>query len=95
MSTPASTTSLPDDPALLKIEGAVATLTLNRPASFNSIDLAIAKKLEQLGADVEASDDIKVLVIEGEGRAFCAGAICRPSVLPRPLTPSRPWSASC
>lgn len=73
MSTPASTTSLPDDPALLKIEGAVATLTLNRPASFNSIDLAIAKKLEQLGADVEASDDIKVLVIEGEGRAFCAG----------------------
>ena len=73
MSTPASTTSLPDDPALLKIEGAVATLTLNRPASFNSIDLAIAKRLEQLGADVEASDDIKVLVIEGEGRAFCAG----------------------
>src|SRR6516165_5623577 len=73
MSTPASTTSLPDDPALLKIEGAVATLTLNRPASFNSIDLAIAKKLEQLGADVEASDDIRVLVIEGEGRAFCAG----------------------
>src|ERR1700758_14448 len=73
MSTPASTTSLPDDPALLRIDGAVATLTLNRPAAFNSIDLAIAKRLEQLAADVEASDDIKVLVIEGEGRAFCAG----------------------
>src|SRR6201997_3124871 len=73
MSTPASTTSLPDDPALLRIDGAVATLTLNRPAAFNSIDLAIAKRLEQLAADVEASDDIKVLVIEGEGRAFSAG----------------------
>jgi enoyl-CoA hydratase/carnithine racemase len=72
MSTP-STTSLPDDPALLRIDGAVATITLNRPAAFNSIDLAIAKKLEQLGAHVEATDDIKVLVIEGEGRAFCAG----------------------
>src|SRR6201995_5053773 len=72
MTTP-SNTSLPDDPALLRIDGAVATLTLNRPTAFNSINLAIAKKLEQLSAHVEASDDIKVLVIEGEGRAFCAG----------------------
>jgi enoyl-CoA hydratase/carnithine racemase len=62
-----------DDPALLRIEGAVATITLNRPAAFNSIDLAIAKKLEQLSAEVEASDEIRVLVIEGAGRAFCAG----------------------
>jgi enoyl-CoA hydratase/carnithine racemase len=73
MTTPASTTSQPEDPALLRIEGAVATITLNRPAAFNSINLAIAKKLEQLAADVEASDDIKVLVIEGEGKAFSAG----------------------
>jgi enoyl-CoA hydratase/carnithine racemase len=67
------TASLPDDPALLRIEGPIATITLNRPAAFNSIDLSIAKKLEQLSAEVEASDDIRVLVIEGEGRAFCAG----------------------
>jgi enoyl-CoA hydratase/carnithine racemase len=68
-----ATTSLPDDPALLAIEGAVATITLNRPAAFNSIDLSIAKKLEQLGAEVAGNDDIRVLVIEGVGRAFCAG----------------------
>jgi enoyl-CoA hydratase/carnithine racemase len=67
------TATLPDDPALLGIDGPVATITLNRPAAFNSIDLSIAKKLEQLGAQVEASDDIRVLVIEGEGRAFSAG----------------------
>jgi enoyl-CoA hydratase/carnithine racemase len=67
------TSSLPDDPALLRVDGAIATITLNRPAAFNSIDLSIAKKLERLGAGVEASDEIKVLVIEGEGRAFCAG----------------------
>ena len=60
-------------PALLRIEGPIATITLNRPAAFNSIDLSIAKKLEQLGAEVEGTDDIRVLVIEGEGRAFCAG----------------------
>jgi enoyl-CoA hydratase/carnithine racemase len=73
MTTHARATSRPDDPALLRIEGAVATITLNRPSAFNSIDLSIAKKLEQLSAEVEASDDIRVLVIEGEGRAFCAG----------------------
>ena len=71
-SAPASVSS-PDDPALLRVDGPIATITLNRPAAFNSIDLSIAKKLEQLGARVEASDEIKVLVIEGEGRAFCAG----------------------
>src|ERR1700723_585583 len=65
--------SLADDPALLRIEGPIAPITLNRPSSFNSIDLSIAQKLEQLGAAVEASDDIRVLVIRGEGRAFCAG----------------------
>jgi enoyl-CoA hydratase/carnithine racemase len=65
--------SLHDDPALLRVEGAIATITLNRPAAFNSIDLPIARKLAELGAEVEASDEIKVLVLEGEGRAFCAG----------------------
>src|ERR1700690_995211 len=68
-----ATVSLPDDPALLRIEGPIATITLNRPAAFNSVDLSIAKKLEQLGAEVEANDAIRVLVIEGEGRAFGAG----------------------
>src|SRR6185437_10562006 len=73
MSTAPASTSLPDDPALLRVDGPVATITLNRPAAFNSINLAIAQKLEALSAEVEASDDIRVLVIEGEGRAFCAG----------------------
>ena len=62
-----------DQPALLRIEGPIATITLNRPAAFNSIDLSIARKLEQLGAEVEANDDVRVLVIQGEGRAFSAG----------------------
>ncbi len=59
--------------ALLSIDGPIATITLNRPEGFNSVNLAIAQKLEQLGAEVEANDAIKVLVIQGEGRAFSAG----------------------
>ena len=65
--------SQPDDPALLRIDGPIATITLNRPAGFNSINLAIAQKLEQLAATIEGDDAIRVLVIEGEGRAFSAG----------------------
>jgi enoyl-CoA hydratase/carnithine racemase len=74
MPTSAQATATPsDDPALLRIEGPIATITLNRPAAFNSIDLSIARKLEQLSTEVEANDTIRVLVIEGEGRAFSAG----------------------
>jgi enoyl-CoA hydratase/carnithine racemase len=73
MSTAPAAASSSDDPALLRVDGPIATITLNRPAAFNSINLAIAQKLETLSAEVEASDEIKVLVIEGEGRAFCAG----------------------
>jgi enoyl-CoA hydratase/carnithine racemase len=74
MPTPDPATSLAtDDPALLRIDGAIATITLNRPGAFNSINLAIAQKLEQLAAEVEADDELRVLVIEGEGRAFSAG----------------------
>jgi enoyl-CoA hydratase/carnithine racemase len=74
MATPADATgSSPDDPALLRVEGPIATITLNRPAAFNAIDLSIAKRLEALSLEVEASDDVRVVVIEGAGRAFCAG----------------------
>jgi enoyl-CoA hydratase/carnithine racemase len=72
MSTPAQA-SPSDSPALLRIEGPIATITLNRPAAFNSIDLSIAKKLERLATQVEDDKNIRVLVIQGEGRAFCAG----------------------
>src|SRR6476659_6986974 len=69
-----STSATPaDEPALLRIDGPIATITLNRPAAFNSVNLAIAQKLEQLAAYLEGADDIRVVVLEGEGRAFSAG----------------------
>ncbi|MGJ4997442.1 enoyl-CoA hydratase/isomerase family protein [Bradyrhizobium sp. HKCCYLS3077] len=61
------------EPARLSIDGPIATITLDRPAAFNAINLAIAKRLERLAAQVEADPSIRVLVIKGEGRAFCAG----------------------
>jgi len=61
------------EPALLAVDGAIATITLNRPNAFNSINLAIAKRLEQLAAQIEVDPGIRVVVIQGEGRAFSAG----------------------
>ena len=78
--------SKPDDPALLRIDGPIATITLNRPAAFNSVNLAIAQKLEQLAAYLEGADDIRVA---GPSKAKAApsrpAAICRRSALrPKP-----------
>ena len=69
----AAPSALPDDPALLRIEGPIATMTLNRPAAFNSIDLVDREKARAARRRGRRHDDIRVLVIEGEGRAFCAG----------------------
>jgi enoyl-CoA hydratase/carnithine racemase len=60
---PTSSDPVADEPALLRLEGPIATITLNRPAAFNSIDLAIARKLEQLGA-AAATDTIAPVVGE-------------------------------
>jgi enoyl-CoA hydratase/carnithine racemase len=66
-----------DPPALLTVDGAIATITLNRPSAFNSINLAIAKALERIAAQIEADDAVRVVVLEGAGRAFCAGGDVR------------------
>lgn len=52
-------------------DGRVLVLTLNRPERHNAITPALA---EELVAAVErADDDVRVVVIRGSGRSFCAG----------------------
>lgn len=60
-------------PAHLAFDGAVATLTLDRPEVFNALDAEIAALLPGLAEQVAARDDIRVLVIRGAGPSFCAG----------------------
>lgn len=67
-------TSAPSsDPAILVVENGIATLTLNRPAALNALDLILMRQLRDLGAQVESREDIRVLVIRGNGPSFCAG----------------------
>ncbi|MBC2778930.1 enoyl-CoA hydratase/isomerase family protein [Parasphingopyxis marina] len=60
-------------PASLEIDGAVASITLDRAETLNTIDIEMARCLAVLGSQVERNEDIKVLVIRGAGRAFCSG----------------------
>lgn len=58
---------------LLKVEGAIATLTFNRPDVYNSIDSQMARRLNVLALQVEQLEQVQVLIIRGAGKAFCAG----------------------
>ena len=57
----------------LSFNGAVATLTLQRPNVYNAIDAAMAKALRAAVVAVAEDEAIRVLVIRGAGRGFCAG----------------------
>jgi 3-hydroxypropionyl-coenzyme A dehydratase len=51
----------------------VLKLTLNRPDALNALNRELTTALEQALERVAAMDDIRVLVVTGRGRAFCAG----------------------
>jgi methylglutaconyl-CoA hydratase len=51
-----------------------ATLTFNRPEIHNAIDDAQIAALHEALDGIAARDDVRVLVIAGKGRSFCAGA---------------------
>ena len=52
----------------------IVTVTLNRPEKLNALDEATADKVLAALADVNNDDEMRVLVITGTGRGFCAGA---------------------
>jgi enoyl-CoA hydratase len=55
------------------LDGAVATLTLNRPERLNAIVPALVEDLEAALDRAEADDAVRVVRLRGAGRAFCAG----------------------
>ncbi|MBN9450459.1 MAG: enoyl-CoA hydratase/isomerase family protein [Bosea sp.] len=61
------------DSVQLTRDGGVAILTLNRPAVLNAIDAPMAERfLAQIKA-IAASRDVRAILLQGNGRAFCAG----------------------
>lgn len=58
---------------LRKDETGVATLTLNRPAQYNALSLALLTALEEALKGVASDSSVRVVVLAGAGKAFCAG----------------------
>lgn len=58
----------------LAIAGPRATLTLDRPARRNALDLAMWEALPPLVEQAMANSAVRLLVLTGAGGAFCAGA---------------------
>jgi enoyl-CoA hydratase/carnithine racemase len=59
---------------LYEVQQSVATITLNRPESLNAMTNGLMKDLVDALARVEADKSVRVVVITGSGRGFCAGA---------------------
>jgi len=51
----------------------VAVITLNRPEVFNSFNREMALSLQNILDACEANDDVRAIVLTGNGKAFCAG----------------------
>ena len=63
-----------NDDVLLEREGRVAVLTLNRPQRLNAFTAATARRMWELLDAIAGDDDVRVVLLTGAGRAFCAGA---------------------
>ncbi|GAA0988407.1 enoyl-CoA hydratase-related protein [Acrocarpospora macrocephala] len=58
----------------LRLDGPIATITLNRPEKLNSIDLAMRVELQDVWRELATDSRIRVAVLTGAGeRAFCTG----------------------
>ncbi|MCZ6874607.1 MAG: enoyl-CoA hydratase [bacterium] len=58
---------------LLDLNDGIATITLNRPEAFNALDMELVREFHQAIVACSENDDVRVVVLTGNGRAFCAG----------------------
>ncbi|MFZ5512146.1 MAG: enoyl-CoA hydratase [Pseudomonadota bacterium] len=64
----------PAEPILLRADDqGITTLTLNRPAQFNSLSQAMMSELQAALDAIARDTSVRVVVIAGAGKAFCAG----------------------
>src|SRR3990167_667599 len=59
---------------LYTVDDGIATVTLNRPEKMNAFTTQMRDDLVAVFDETDANDDVRVVIITGAGRAFCAGA---------------------
>lgn len=58
---------------LVEKSGAVATVTLNRPTAMNALSRELRTAIAETFEALEADSDVRVVILTGAGKAFCAG----------------------
>ncbi|MEZ6243831.1 MAG: enoyl-CoA hydratase/isomerase family protein [Phycisphaerales bacterium] len=76
--------------ATLTHDGAIATLTLNRVEQRNALSVELLDALHARMDEVEQLDDVRVLVVTGAGKAFCAGMDLKQVVIAESGDPGLP-----
>lgn len=56
-----------------EVQDAIATITLNRPDQLNALDAAMERELLGIWDRVDQDDEVRAVIVTGNGRAFCAG----------------------
>jgi enoyl-CoA hydratase/carnithine racemase len=59
---------------LYSVEDGIATITLNRPDKMNAFTARMMADMIEVFDLTDADDDVRVVIVTGAGRAFCAGA---------------------
>ncbi len=65
---------VPDNEVLYAIKERVATITLNRPERMNATNLTLPYSVSKGMLKAATDPDVRVVVLTGAGKAFCAGA---------------------
>ena len=60
--------------ALYSKSGAIATITLNRPEKYNTLRPSILNDLDDALRQANTDNEVKVIILEGAGDAFCASS---------------------
>jgi 2-(1,2-epoxy-1,2-dihydrophenyl)acetyl-CoA isomerase len=58
-------------------KGGIAVITLNTPDNMNALDAAMSEELDDVLLQCQEDDAVKVVIVTGRGKAFCAGGNVR------------------
>src|ERR1700723_856931 len=65
---------MPNQETLYQVADPVATITLNRPDKLNAWTAVMEREVRAAMGEAEKEENVRVIVLTGAGRGFCAGA---------------------